>query len=398
VSGSGPPPEPLARQLSDWRRHLHAHPEPSREESGTAAWLSGELASLGIDHHTGIGGHGVLALPAGEGKGIGPAVLLRADMDALPIQEENDVPYASLRAGTMHACGHDAHMACLLGALALLAEDPPRAGRAIGLFQPAEEVSPGGAAAVISTGLLESEGVAAVLAQHVDHTLPVGQLGIRPGPMMAEADEFDVSFSGPGGHGSEADRIPDPLRAGAVFLGRLADVITPVRDQSTTPLICSVGQMGGGTAPNVIAGSVLLSGTLRTYEQESAAAARAAVEGLALQVAEGTGTGSEVVWRMGGPPVLNDTALTGACRERWQERLGADRVTDLEGPSLAAEDFGHFTARLPGVYWRLGIRGKESGGEPWHTARFDIDEEALPVGAVAMAEAARAVLAELVDR
>ena len=386
-------PAGLSDQLSAWRRQLHAHPEPGRAEEATAAYLAAELRRLGIPFHAGVGGHGLLAVPGGGHETTtGPTVMLRADMDALPIQEENEVAYVSARPGWMHACGHDAHMACLLGAMVLLRDDPPPRGRVVGLFQPAEEVTPGGALDVLAEEILSEYGVGAVCAQHVDHTLDVGQIGVRSGPIMARADEFDIHLTGPGGHTSAPGTVPDPLSAAASVLRSLDESLRTLPEA-----VAAIGRMEGGNAPNVIASRAVLNGTLRTFDESVAEAARAALEELVADVAATEGTDCEVIWRIGAPPVVNDPELTGACTRSWTQERGGISVVELPSPSLAAEDFGHFTERFAGVYWRLGIRGDSIGGEPWHTPRFDLDERALAIGARALADAAVAILAELAE-
>jgi len=387
----------FARRLTAWRRHLHMHPERSGEERGTALWVGEQLTRAGIPWKEGFAGHAVAARI--EAERPGPAVLLRADMDALPIQEANTVPYASTRPGIMHACGHDAHMACLLGALELLTTgrmDLPR-GRVIGLFQPSEETAPSGAKAVVDSGLLEAEEVAAAAALHVDHTLPVGTIGLRGDAMMARCDEFEVAYTGPGGHTSSREEVPDPLLAAARLAAALGEVAGQVRAQmgDSGPegeVVCRAGILRAGSAANVVPDHALLRGTARCFRQETANSLEAAVRDAADRAARGAVC--EIRWIAGGPPVRNDDRLTEACRRRWRQGLGDERVRGLPVPSLAGEDFGHISGRVPGVFWRLGIRGPERGGRPWHTDRFDIDEDALPVGAWTLAAAA-AVLMEV---
>ncbi|MFO7769560.1 MAG: M20 family metallopeptidase [bacterium] len=387
--------EAFARRLTAWRRHLHMHPELSGEESGTARWVTEQLTREGIAWRDGFAGHAVAARI--EADRPGPTVLLRADMDALPIQEAGPVPYASTRPGVMHACGHDAHTACLLGALELLAAgrtELPR-GRVIGLFQPSEEAPPSGAKAVADSGLLEEEEVAAAAALHIDHTLPVGTLGIRPGAMMARCDEFEVTFTGPGGHTSAPEGVPDPLGAAA----RLASALQRTAAETGAGLelegpdgemVCRAGILRSGTAANVIPDRALLRGTARTFHPRAAASLQQAVERAAARTAEGAGV--EIEWVPGGPPVRNDPALTDLCRRAWLAGLGGTGVRELSAPSPAGEDFGHLMTGRPGLFWRLGIRGPERGGVPWHTDRFDLDEDALPVGAWSLAAAAAALV------
>ena len=385
----------FARRLVAWRRHLHMHPELSGEESGTAMWVTERLTREGIPWRDGFAGHAVAALL--EGTGHGPTVLLRADMDALPIQEANPVPYASTREGVMHACGHDAHTASLLGALELLATGrlPLERGRVIGLFQPSEEAPPSGARAVADSGFLDEEEVAAVAALHVDHTLPVGTLGVRSGAMMARCDEFEVIFTGPGGHTSRPEGVPDPMAAAARMVLQLPELARDAGGnggEAEEEPVCRAGILRSGSAANIIPDRAVVRGTARSFREETARALQERVRDAARQSAHGTEVAME--WTAGGPPVRNDPALTDACRRAWMARAGA-RVEELQGPSMAGEDVGHLMTGRPGVFWRLGIRGPERGGEPWHTDRFDMDEAALPVGAWSLAAGALAILEAL---
>lgn len=387
----------LGPRLTAWRRHLHQHPEPGFREHETAAFLDRELAALGLTAAV-VGGTGRLV--GIEGEKSGPTVLLRADIDALPITEENRVAWASRNPGLMHACGHDAHTACLLGALVLLLGDRPGRGRVLGLFQPAEEPTPGGAERLVADGLLEREGIDLVLAQHVDHTLPVGTLGVGPGAMMARADRFEVVFTGPGGHASERSGTPDPLTAAVAFHQRLDDTLERVRLAAALVgeqgrVVGHIGRLESGRAENVIPTEARLAGTLRSFDDGLAVRLREALEVLAREVA-GSGLAVRSDWHTGAPAVRNDPALTERVRTVWSSGLGSDRVVVPAAAALAAEDFGHFSSRRPAVFWRLGIRGPERGGAPWHTPRFDVDDEALPVGAWALAAAALALLEDTV--
>ena len=386
----------FAVQLVRWRRELHARPEAGHQEVETARYLAGELESLDVPFRQGVAGTGLLAcLQSGQ---EGPCVLLRADMDGLPITEQTGAEYASRNPGWMHACGHDAHMACLLGAIRLLKENTVGlpAGRVLALFQPAEEVTPGGAEKVAASGLLQDEQVAAVLGQHVDHEREVGRIGVRPGAMMAQADEFLVRFSGPGGHASDSGSRPDPLAAAVRMHERIPEELQHLPDISADPVLLHVGSLHAGTAANVIPVEAVLTGTARSYETSASGALRALLEDAAGYVARREGVSSQVTWRSGGPPVRNDPALVEVCRSAWSRQDAIHGVEEIAAPSLAAEDFGHLLARVPGVYWRLGIRGPDRGGHPWHTPHFDLDERALPAGAAALAAAASAVLEHLV--
>lgn len=407
MSRQAPVSDLLVEDLISWRRHLHRHPERGNEESETAAFLAAQLERLDISYRAQVAGHGIMAFL--KGAGPGPAVMLRADMDALPIAEESEAVYASTRPGLMHACGHDAHMACLLGAMVLLRDGtvPVDHGRIVALFQPAEEITPGGAARILDSGVLEEEHIEAVLAQHVDHTLGVGRLAMRSGAMMAETDDFEIEFQGSGGHASERAERPDPIQAAARFSADLDRVAEDIRQRprnagNRSPdahrALCHVGVVEAGTAPNVIASSARVEGTIRTFHEETAQALRVAVEELARRSAAEAGLRASVRWREGAPPTVNDDELTEVCRRAWVRLLGESAVERPAEPSLAGEDFGHFSRRYPAAFWRLGIRGPDRGGEPWHTARFDIDERALGIGAWAMASAGAAVAEALVLR
>ncbi len=377
----------LAPRLVAWRRHLHAHPELSYREHDTAAWVAVRLEEAGIPFtrptETGVTAEIEGGLP-------GPTVALRADLDALPVQEENPVEYASRREGVMHACGHDGHVAILLGAAHLLqagrAELP---GRVRLLFQPAEEQPPGGALPLIEAGVLD--GVDAVVGMHLWTDLPAGTAAVSPGPVMACADEFRVTVTGRGGHGSQPHQAVDAVVVAAQIVLNLQTVVSR-RVDPRRPAVVSVGTVQGGYAFNVIAPSATLTGTVRSFDAATRARIREEMERIVAHTCAMAGATGELRFFGGYPAVDNDEGVTGAVAAAAREVLGEEGVVAQE-PTMGGEDFAYYAERVPACYFFLGARNEAKGiVHPHHHPRFDLDEDVLPLGVEILARAARRLL------
>lgn len=379
--------EQMAGALVAWRRHLHAHPELSNREERTAAFIAAELRRLGYQPAERVGGtYGVVAeLPAGRG----PAIALRADMDALPIQEETEIDFKSQNPGVMHACGHDAHTAMLLGAAALLARRKSELRRPVQLiFQGAEELPPGGAAPLIEAGVLDH--VAVIYGLHVWSDLPTGTLGTRPGPFMSAVSDFRIVVHGRGGHAAMPDQCVDPIAVAAELVAALQTVVSrslPPAEQA----VLSVTQFHAGTACNIIPGAAELRGTFRTLNDGVTAAIARRIHELSGGVAAAHGATAEVQIVPGYPVLTNDPAavaraLTAARAVGFQD----DRILQLPAQG-GGEDFAWYTQRVPGAFLFLGARNQALGCcFPHHHARFNIDEAALPGGVALLVELALA--------
>lgn len=387
-----------ADRILAYRRHLHLHPEPSYAETETGRYVSQALTNLGIAHTTGWcaerGAAGIVA----EIPGTEPAarrVALRADMDALPIQEVNR-PHASTVPGWMHACGHDAHTACLLGAAEVLSATRDHWTGTIQLvFQPGEECLPGGASLMVGEGALSSDApvagpgagaqpVDAIVGQHVYPQLDAGLVGFRSGPYMAAADELLIRIHGRGGHAALPHRTADPVIAAAHVLTALQTVVSRSCDP-TQPAVLTFGKIAGGHVRNVIPDEVVLDGTLRTYDEATADALRAAIHRVAESTAAAFGCRADVDLAIGYPPVVNAPALTARCRTQAEALLGRDKVVDLP-LRMTGEDFSFYQQVVPGCFYRLGTGGDGRGCRSGlHTAEFDIDEAALHTGTAMMA-------------
>ncbi len=366
----------IAETVIGYRRHLHTHPELSFEEEKTAAFIAAELTALDIPFQTGVAGHGVVALIEGEKGPSNHVVALRADMDALPITEANEVPYRSVQPGVMHACGHDAHSASLLGVAHLLsAAKKDFSGTVKLIFQPAEEKAPGGASLMIRDGVLESPKVHAIYGQHVQPFLDTGKIGIRSGQYMASADEIYLTIVGKGGHGAMPHLFTDPIAIGAQIITALQQVVS--RSDPRIPTILSFGKFIGNGATNIIPESVYIEGTLRTFNEEWREKALQKVHSIATSVAEGFGARAEVNIQRGYPVLHNDEALTARSRPWIEAFVGKEQVVDLD-LWMAAEDFAWYTHHVPGCFYRIGTRNEAKGiVHGLHTPRFDLDEEAL---------------------
>jgi len=369
----------LAGEIVAWRRHLHRHPELSQGEHATAAFVAGKLEALGIEVHTGIAGTGVagvLRAPAHRG----PGLLLRADMDALPVQEVPGREYGSTVPGRMHACGHDGHVAMLLGAARLLAERRAALPQDVVLcFQPAEE-GPGGAAPMIAAGVLDLVEIGSVWGIHLWSAFEVGTVHVRPGAMMAAQDEFEARLEGRGGHGAQPHTARDPLVAAAYGVTALQSIVA----RSVDPLeaaVVTVGAFESGSAPNVIPDEARLCGTLRSFSEEVRELLRRRVHEVLAGVAAAGGCTLAFELRPGYPATINDPRAAAHARAVAAEVVGSAGVREPR-PMAAAEDFAYFLQQRPGALLFVGAGNVARGIDaPHHSPRFDIDEAALPRGA-----------------
>jgi len=370
--------------LREVRQHLHQYPELSFREEKTMVFLSEMLRKAGIAHKTGIGGTGITGEFNGREAGK-RVVLLRADMDALPVQEENDVLYRSRHEGVMHACGHDVHSASLLGALIILHRLKAEwTGTVRFVFQPGEEKLPGGALDMIRAGILKNPAPVAAIAQHVFPGLPVGTIGFGEGPYMASADELYFTVRGKGGHAAQPEKTINPLTAASHLLLQL-DQINRETGPEGQPFVLSVGKMNAPGATNVIPETVELEGTVRTFDEAWRKQVHALIEEKVAATDRLYGTTTEYEIRKGYPVLVNDPALTGRLRKAAEEYLGRESVESLP-LRLTSEDFGWYAQQVPGCFYRLGTASAGSGYQAGlHSPRFDIDENALSVGAGLMA-------------
>lgn len=369
------PNESLAEYIVALRRAIHRHPELGFEEHRTAALIERELDAAGIEHRR-VAKTGVVGIV--RGARAGRVVALRADMDALPVTERTGLPYASEVPGKMHACGHDAHVAMLLGAARTFAsERETLAGTAVLIFQPAEE-GPGGALAMIEEGALENPSVDAIAMLHVDVRLEVGSVGIAPGPVNASTDELYLTVRGKGGHGAYPHTAVDAIPAAAAIVLALQNVAA----RETDPLesvVVTIGTISGGYRNNVIADVVEMTGTLRAFDPALRAGLHERVARIADGVARAYNAGADVRIVHGYPPVVNNQALAESATRYLREHTGLDVVRTK--PTMGGEDFAYFAQRVPGLHVRLGVRGESAGAvHPGHSPEFRIDEAALPVG------------------
>lgn len=375
----------IADQLSSWRRHIHSQPELGFQETGTAAYVASVLEPLGYRLRTGVGRTGLVA-ERGQGH---PLVAIRADMDALPLQEANEVPYASQIPGVMHACGHDAHAAMVMGVGTLLAQQSfPGTLRL--LFQPAEEVADeegiSGAPRMIEDGAMD--GVDAVLALHVDSFLEVGDINAHAGPVSAGVDTLYASILGEGGHGASPHKVVDPIYLTGHVILALHGIVSR-RLNPFDPAVLSIGSIQGGHAENVIPERVELIATLRYMEPEVQETLHAEIE-RALSVARALGGDYEHRIEIGYPPMLNDAGMVDLIRAAATELLGAGHIKPPD-QHLGAEDFGFFSALAPGAMFSLGCK-LDGDQRKAHSPNFDIDERCLPVGTAVLAETALRLL------
>jgi amidohydrolase len=364
-----------------WRRHLHRHPELSYGEKQTAAFVAERLRHWGIETRTDVGGHGVVGLVRGSLPG--PTVALRADMDALPIQDEKTCDYASTVPGVMHACGHDGHTATLLAVARLFAESKERlAGNVKLLFQPAEEVSPGGAAPMIEDGALD--GVDAVYGVHLWTPFPTGYVYSAPGPVMAAADEFTIRIEGKGGHGGLPHETVDSIAVGAHLVVSLQTIVSRSVDP-VEPCVVSVGQFHAGSGFNVIAESCSINGTVRTFDPAVRERVVDRLQTICARTGDMFGAKIEFEYKEGYPPVVNDAGEADRFFRVAAKLFGAER-TKRSPLLMAGEDFSYYLQRVPGCFLFVGAGNEQAGiVAPHHHPRFDIDESAMLQSATLLA-------------
>jgi amidohydrolase len=371
-------------QLIADRRDIHRHPELAYKENRTAKLAADRLASFGLQVETEVGRTGVVGqLKSADPPGGAAAktILYRADMDALPIREENDTEYRSTNDGIMHACGHDAHVAIELAvANRIAAMRHQLKGNVKFVFQPAEEGGRG-AVAMIEDGVLSEPPVTAVVGLHIWNNIPVGKVGVYAGPMMAAADEFELVISGRGGHGAMPHQTVDAIVTACQVVNALQTVVS----RNISPLdaaVVTVGKFMAGTAFNIIAERAILRGTVRTFSQGTHRAIPGIIERVIRGVTESMGAGYELDYQRQTPPLVNDPAICELVAECAAEVVGSENViTDQSVPTMGAEDMAYFLERVPGCYFFLGSRNEERGlVHPHHSPRFDIDEAALPIG------------------
>lgn len=363
----------LFPEMVAWRKHLHQHPELSFQENKTAEFIYGHLTQWGIEAKKGIGGHGVVGIIRGAESG--PTVALRADMDALPIQDQKQCGYASKVPGVMHACGHDAHTATLLAVAKSFQERRDELkGNVVFIFQPAEEFTPGGAVPMIREGVLD--GVDVIYGVHLWTPFPIGGVYTAPGRLMAAADEFRIVIRGKGGHGGLPHETVDSIVIASQLVMNLQTIVSRNVDP-VEPCVVSVGSIQAGTAFNIIAETCLMMGTVRSYSEQVRDLVRERIERLVADTCRMNGAEGDVEYRTGYPPVIND--------EREAERFfravpGWFPAEDVRRSPLimAGEDFAYYLQKIPGCFMFVGAGNEKAGIRyPHHHPKFDIDETAM---------------------
>lgn len=372
------------QEVIDLRRHLHSHPELSFKEFQTAAFVAEKLKEIGITEIESKATTGWSALIKGKNPDK-KVVALRADMDALPISEANEVPYKSQNPGVMHACGHDAHTASLLGAAKILNEVKDQFEGTIKLiFQPGEEIIPGGASLMIKDKVLENPRPQYILGQHVMPMIPAGKVGFRSGLYMASADELYLTIKGKGGHGAMPETFIDPVLISAHLLVALQQIVSRVANPKI-PSVLSFGRVEALGATNIIPNEVKIQGTFRTLDEAWRAKAHEKMRQIAEGIVEGMGGQLDFEIRKGYPFLKNNPELTARSVDAARDYLGAENVLDLD-IWMAAEDFAYFSQEIDGCFYRLGTRNEARGiTSGVHTPTFDIEEEALEIGSGLMA-------------
>lgn len=375
------PPESLIRNVVALRRDFHMHPELGFEETRTAGIVAERLQNLGFEVHAGIATTGVVGIV--RGMRPGKTVMLRADMDALPIHEENALEYGSSHPGKMHACGHDGHVAMLLGAAELIAAlKGDLAGTVCFVFQPAEE-GRGGAKAMVEGGILERFGIERAYGLHLSSNHPTGMLGFREGAFYASSDSMDIEVLGQGGHGAAPQQTVDPIYVAANFVTSLQQIVSRQIDP-IQPAVVTIGSFHGGTAHNVIPRTVKMMGTVRAFARDVREAMPQRIERVLKACCDASEATYDLAYSWGYPVTANDASQNRYVRALACSVIGEESVFDAD-PLMGAEDFSFFAERIPACFYTLGACGGPQTGMPHHSSRFNIDERALATGVRMMA-------------
>jgi hippurate hydrolase len=379
------------RDMTEWRHDLHAHPEMAFEERRTSAFVAAKLREFGLDAvDEGLAGTGVVGTLRGRRPGS-RAIGLRADMDALPIEEKNDFAHCSTHDGTMHACGHDGHTTMLLGAARYLAETRNFAGTIHFIFQPAEE-NEGGGRVMVEQGLFEKFPVEAVYGMHNMPGLATGHFAVKPGPMMAASDIFEITITGRGAHAAMPHQGIDPIVVAAAMVGALQTIASRTTDPADATVV-TVTQIHGGDAWNVIPETVVLRGTTRSFRPDIQDTIEAAIRRIAEGVAQAHGASAAVRYERRYPPTINTAAEADHAARIAAEVAGDANVDRAPVPLMGAEDFAFMLQKRPGAYVWLG-NGDGAGGCMLHNPRYDFNDAILPIGASYWARLAETALAK----
>ncbi|MBD2329801.1 M20 family metallopeptidase [Alkalinema sp. FACHB-956] len=373
----------LAPRLIEIRRHLHSHPELSGQEYQTAVYVAGVLSSAGLHVQEGVGRVGLLGTLKGTGQDD-RLLAIRADMDALPIQERAAIDFTSRTPGVMHACGHDIHTTVGLGTAMVLAELGGLPGTVRFLFQSAEEIAQG-AEWMVQDGAMES--VSHILSLHVFPSIVAGKIGIRYGSLTAAADDLEITILGESGHGARPHEAIDAIWIAAQVIASLQQAISRTQNP-LRPVVLTIGQIQGGRAPNVIADQVKLTGTVRSLHPETHASLPTWIEQIVANVCSAYGGKYHLNYRRGVPSVQNDHDLTQLLESATIEAWGRDALQIIHEPSLGAEDFAVYLRHAPGSMFRLGVGFSDRVNHPLHHPEFEADETSIVTGVVTMATAA----------
>lgn len=375
----------FADDMTQWRRHLHTIPELGQNCPETAAFVAARLREFGVDEiHEGIAKTGVIAVI--NGQGAGRSIGLRADMDALPIEETTGAEWASLNAGKMHACGHDGHTTMLLGAAKYLAETRKFSGRVVLIFQPAEETG-GGAELMVEEGVLDRFGIDEIYALHNAPGTPVGQFYTTPGPIMAAVDTFHMDIKGVGGHGAYPEDTRDPIPA-ALAIGQAMGTIVSRNHRALDELVVSVTMIHAGTADNVISEDAYLGGTVRTFDKDVQAMVKRRMKDIVAGHAAAFNVEAELRYEVGFPPTVNSPEQTEFAADVARDVAAQGMVDGAVAPEMGAEDFAYFLEKCPGSYLFVG-NGDTAG---LHQPNYDFDDKTAPYGASFFARLAERAL------
>ena len=366
--------ETLLGEVKQWRQHIHSQPELGFKEFKTSSFIVDKLKSFGIEVHQGLGGTGVVGILK---NGSGPTIGIRADIDALPIKEQNDIEHKSTHENCMHACGHDGHTSVLLGTAKYLSQHKNFSGTIYFIFQPAEEVL-GGAKAMIDDGLFDKFPMDAVYGLHNWPGLPVGQIAVNNGPMMASFDTFEITLTGKGTHAAMPHLGADPIAAGAALITNIQSIVS----RRISPLksgVISVTQMNSGDTTNVIPDYAILKGTVRSFDMDVRQSMQDMLTEMVAVLPPLYGVTGEMDYHIRYPVTTNDSQAYLEIKEAATNALGADKVnTDVE-PSMASEDFSFMSQEVKGAYFWLGVDGS-SPSKPLHNAAYDFNDDAIETG------------------